>query len=158
VIVLNSPSSVREALVIKGHLSVYRRTLLLLEISTPSLCSMYLKTRKGRRNVPVTFCSIREALVIRDPLFAGRPEFYRVRFGFHFRDDVIFTTDSAKWRSMKHLSAQLLRMTLSCHDDNDVIADELRRLDDELTQLRGQSIDPSYVLQTAVFPAISDLQ
>jgi len=93
---------------------------------------------------------VREALVIRDPLFAGRPEFYRVRYGFHFHDDVIFSTDSARWRCMKQLSSQLLRKTMGCHDDN-ALGDELRRLGDDLAQLRGQDVDPSFVLQTAFF-------
>jgi len=52
-------------------------------------------------------------LVVRDPEFAGRPEFYRVRYGFHFHDDVIFTTDGEKWRSMKQLSSQLLRRSMN---------------------------------------------
>jgi len=51
---------------------------------------------------------------------------------------------------MKQLSSQLLRKTMSCHDDN-ALGDELRRLGDELTQLRGQDVDPSFVLQTAFF-------
>ena len=128
--------------------------------------------------------------MIKDRQFAGRPEFYRVRYGFHFHDDVIFSTDSAKWRWMKQLSGQLLRTTtsnhddddvilstdsakwrwmkqlsgqllrttMSCHDDNSFLNDELRLLDDELRQLRGQNTDPSFVLQTAVLTATSDLE
>ena len=47
---------------------------------------------------------------------------------------------------------------MSCHDDSDVINDELLRLDGELMQLRGENVDPSFTLQTAVFTVISDLQ
>ena len=47
---------------------------------------------------------------------------------------------------------------MSCHDDNSFLNDELRLLDDELRQLRGQNTDPSFVLQTAVLTATSDLE
>ena len=94
----------------------------------------------------------------RDPQFAGRPEFYRVRFGFHFHDDVIFTTDGAKWRRMKLLSARLLRLTMNSRDVSDDVSNELRRLDQELTELRGRDVDPTFVLQTALFTDISDFE
>ena len=55
---------------------------------------------------------------------------------------------------MKQLSAQLLRLTMSCHDNN-ALGDELRRLDDELVQLGGRDVDPAFIVQTAVFNAIS---
>jgi len=56
---------------------------------------------------------------------------------------------------MKQLSAQSLRTTMNDRDDKDILSDELQQLDQELGHLLGQNIDPSFILQTAVFNAIS---
>jgi len=99
---------------------------------------------------------IHDALVTQDCLFAGRPPTYRIQYGFHFADDVIFGTYSSKWSDMKRRASKTLKQfTSGLSGVDDIIAYEMDTLVDALRRNDEFIFDPTLILQTAVFNSIS---
>jgi len=101
--------------------------------------------------------AVREALLSKDPLVAGRPSIFRVRYGFHYVDDIIFSTDSARWRLLKRTAGLLLRATSETqlgHVEGQM-AVEMRHLAELFEEQQCCNFDPSLILQTTVINTLS---
>ena len=99
---------------------------------------------------------IHDALVTQDCVFAGRPPAYRIQYGFHFADDVIFGSYSSKWMDMKRKASKTLKQfTSGLFGVDDIVKFEMNALLDALRRKDEFLFDPTLILQTAVFNSIS---
>jgi hypothetical protein len=101
--------------------------------------------------------AVREALLTRDPQVAGRPDIFRIRYGFHYVQDIIFGTDSERWRQLKRTAGALLRSTSSpelAHVTSQM-TEEMLDLAKLFEEQHGLDFDPSMILQTAVINVVS---
>lgn len=99
---------------------------------------------------------IKEALVTKSTDFAGRPNIFRIDYGFHYAKDVIFGDYSQKWIYMKKIAAQSLRMYGSGVEHvEEVVRDEMVALTAALEARQGEAFDPRVTLMTAVVNALT---
>lgn len=100
---------------------------------------------------------IRKALLEQGDVFAGRPTIFRIKYGFHFADDLIFGNYSARWLETKRKVASTLRRFtsgLGCIDT--ILEEEMENMVELLDkQIPKDRFDPTLILQTAVVNAIS---
>ena len=87
---------------------------------------------------------------------AGRPSIFRIRYGFHYADDLIFGTYSAKWLELKRLlKLQIRRYGTDASRTEDIVRLETRCLLEEISKHDGHAFDPSLVMMTSVVNALS---
>ena len=87
---------------------------------------------------------------------AGRPSIFRIRYGFHYADDLIFGTYSAKWLELKRLlKLQIRRYGTDASRTEDIVRLETQCLLDEISKHDGDAFDPSLVMMTSVVNALS---
>lgn len=100
---------------------------------------------------------IRKALLEQDTIFAGRPTIFRIKYGFHFADDIIFGTYSARWQEMKRkVTATLKKFTSGLGHIDMILEKEMENMVELLEkQTPKDRFDPTLILQTAVVNAIS---
>ena len=88
--------------------------------------------------------------------FAGRPSLFRVRYGFHYADDLIFGTYTPKWLQMKRLLTTNLRRFGSTFAASErIVAKETQCLLEEIEKQNGDAFDPSLIMVTSVVNALS---
>ena len=99
---------------------------------------------------------IKEALITKSTAFAGRPNIFRIDYGFHYAKDIIFGDYSRKWCYMKKIAAHALRMFGSgVNHVDDVVCDEMTALIHAFEVKRGEAFDPRVTLMTAVVNALT---
>ena len=99
---------------------------------------------------------IQEVLQNKDNTLAGRPDFFRIQYGFHNAKDLIFGTYDAKWVTLKKVTSQLVRHYATGRDNVEaMVRDEMRALVARFDETEGRDFDPALVHLTAVVNAIS---
>ena len=99
---------------------------------------------------------IRQALVTRSQDFAGRPRLFRVLYGFHYADDIIFGTFSGRWMALKKVASQALRSHGSGTERVEgIVREEMKNMVSELDSYGATDVNPTLILMTAVINAIS---
>ena len=96
---------------------------------------------------------IREALMNQD--LAGRPYLFRVHYGFHYNDDVIFGTYSEKWLALKNIAIKSVKEYGTGKKVNNIMAVELERMVAYIDDKIGEAFDPAQLTLTCVVNAIT---
>lgn len=91
-----------------------------------------------------------------DKALAGRPHIFRITYGFHGANDVIFGTYTPKWHRMKCLMKHNLRQFGPGFDRTErIIEEEVASLEERFAEQNGHWFDPSLILVTSVVNALS---
>ena len=100
--------------------------------------------------------AIREALITKGNAFAGRPFIFRIHYGFHYADDIIFGSFGAKWLEMKKCASQVLKNYTSGRTNIDtILEEEMSNVLQIFDQTEGKDFEPSLILMTAIVNAIT---
>ena len=100
---------------------------------------------------------IREALIAKGHLFAGRPYIFRIHYGFHYSDDIIFGDVTPKWIEMKKFAATALKkFSVGVNNVEEIVREEMVDLKYTLLESsRMGAFDPSMILMTSVVNALT---
>lgn len=100
--------------------------------------------------------AIKEAIFNKGNVTAGRPNIFRLDFGFHYSKDVIFGTFTPKWIDLKKLITKSLKdYGTNCEKIELIVKDEIVSLCQTFSDYGDVEFDPSVEILTAVVNCLS---